>query len=163
MMPLEQSLTKHIRQSHPAFQRLERATEDILAKLKMPPLEAYAEQQQTTHRAPESIAPTTRDHSREPEPKAEHDIAGAPMEGLFEATQLNTLRARLRGDPNKRSSRRKVDSDLISQGILTLEEADEMLNLYVIHPQPGQSLTQQVQNIPDPIFVQYDHRRGSYT
>lgn len=51
------------------------------------------------------------------------------MEGLFEATQLNTLRARLRGDPNKKSSRRKLESDLISQGIITLEEAEEMLHL----------------------------------
>jgi hypothetical protein len=97
----------------------------------MPPLEAYSEphQPQTAARVPESIAPTTREHSREPEPKVEHNIAGAPMEGLFEATQLNTLRARLRGDPNKRSSRRKVESDLISQGIITIEEAQEMLQL----------------------------------
>jgi hypothetical protein len=117
------------RQSHPAFLRLERATEDILAKLKMPALETYSEPQQTALPVPESIAPTTREHSREPEPKAEHNIAGAPMEGLFEATQLNTLRARLRGDPNKRSSRRKVEADLISQGILSVEEAQEMLQL----------------------------------
>ncbi|ETN46077.1 uncharacterized protein HMPREF1541_00261 [Cyphellophora europaea CBS 101466] len=117
-------------QTHPAFQRLERATEDILAKLKMPNLEAYSEPQQPVQRMPESLAPTTREPSREPEPKAEHDIAGAPMEGLFEATQLNTLRARLRGDPNKRSSRRKVESDLISQGIISIEEAEEMLQLY---------------------------------
>jgi hypothetical protein len=117
---------------HPAFQRLERATEDILARLKMPPLDAYADAQpEALPKVLDSQAPTTREPSREPEPKAEHDIASAPMEGLFEATQLNTLRARLKGDPNKRSSRRKVEADLISQGILTLEEAEEMLALYV--------------------------------
>lgn len=92
----------------------------------MPPLESYFEVQ---HKIPESVAQTTRDNSREPEPKAEQDIAGAPMEGLFEATQLNTLRARLKGDSNKRSSRRRVESDLISQGVITLEEAEEMLAL----------------------------------
>jgi hypothetical protein len=76
------------------------------------------------------VAQTTRDNSREPENKVEHhDIAGAPMEGLFEATQLNTLRARLRGDPNKKSSRRKLEADLISQGIISLDEAEEMLQL----------------------------------
>lgn len=128
-MRLPAVLTKHLSQSHPALQRLEKATEDILAKLKMPPLDTYSEPQQTATRIPESIAPTTREHSREPEPKVEHNIAGAPMEGLFEATQLSTLRARLRGDPNKRSSRRKVESDLISQGILSIEEAQEMLQL----------------------------------
>lgn len=95
----------------------------------MAPLDSYGEHQQNAPRIPESLAPTTREHSREPEPKAEHNIAGAPMEGLFEATQLNSLRARLRADPNKRSSRRKVDSDLVSQGIITLEEAQEMLSL----------------------------------
>lgn len=116
-----------LRLMHPAFQRLERATEEILAKLKMPPLESYSEVQQ---KLPDSVAQTTRENSRDPEPKPEqHDLAGAPMEGLFEATQLNTLRARLRGDPNKRSSRRRVESDLISQGIITLEEAEEMLAL----------------------------------
>ena len=82
-----------------------------------------------------SVPQTTRDNSREPEPKHEQpDIAGAPMEGLFEATQLNTLRARLRGDPNKKSSRRKLEADLVSQGLISIEEAEEMLLLLALSP-----------------------------
>lgn len=95
----------------------------------MPPLDAYNEATQKPNEAV-SVPQTTRENSREAEPKTEHhDIAGAPMEGLFEATQLSTLRARLRGDPNKKSSRRRVEADLLSQGVITLEEAEEMLHL----------------------------------
>lgn len=128
------------RQPHPALARLDRAVEEILAKLKMPNLDTYAQstddtptRAQPVHRQhiPESVAQTTRENSRDPVPMAEqHDIAGAPMEGLYEATQLNTLRARLKGESNARSSRRKMESDLISQGVITLEEAEEMLVLF---------------------------------
>lgn len=115
-----------LRQPHPALVKLDRAVEDILAKLKMPNLESYSQTQPLL----DSIAQTTRENSRDPQPVPEqHDIAGAPMEGLYEATQLNTLRARLRGDPTAKSSRRKIESDLISQGLITLEEAEEMLQL----------------------------------
>jgi hypothetical protein len=101
--------------------------EDILAKLKMPSLESYA---QTPNAIPESVAQTTRENSREPPPQVEQDIAGAPMEGLYEATQLNTLRARLKhGDPTTKSSRRKLESDLVAQGHISLEEAEEMFHL----------------------------------
>ena len=104
----------------------------------MPSLDSYSEQDNPTsaptrHQGhiPESVAQTTRENSREPPPVPEqHDIAGAPMEGLYEATQLNTLRARLKGDPTTRSSRRKMESDLISQGLITLEEAEEMFHLF---------------------------------
>src|ERR1700754_1486837 len=100
----------------------------------MPNLESYSQ----THHVVDSVAQTTRENSRDPQPVPEqHDIAGAPMEGLYEATQLNTLRARLKGDPTARSSRRRMESDLISQGLITLEEAEEMLQLYVRSPSLG--------------------------
>lgn len=101
--------------------------EEILVKLKMPNLESYSQQ---PHHLVDSIAQTTRENSRDPVHAPEqHDIAGAPMEGLYEATQLNTLRARLKGDPTTRSSRRRMESDLISQGLIPLEEGEEMLQL----------------------------------
>ena len=117
-----------LRQTHPSVARLEKAVDDVLARLKMPTLESYTESR--INHIPDSIAQTTRENSREPPQPIEHDIAGAPMEGLYEATQLNTLRARLKhGDPNKRSSKRKMESDLVSQGLISVEEAEELLTL----------------------------------
>ena len=105
----------------------------------MPNLDSYGagqiESQPQNHAPatsmPDSVTQTTRENSRDPAPVAEqHDIAGAPMEGLFEATQLNTLRARLKPDPTAKSSRRKMESDLLSQGLITIEEAEEMFRLF---------------------------------
>ena len=109
--------------------RLEKAVEDVLSKLKMPALDSYIQGHAVNPL--DSIAQTTRENSREPhQVPVEHDIAGAPMEGLFEATQLSTLRARLKhGDPARRSSKKRMETDLISQGVITLEEAEEMLQL----------------------------------
>lgn len=132
------SLTKLHRQPHPSLVRLDRAVDDILAKLKMPNLDSYSQidnqiqvQDHAPRHIPESVAQTTRENSREAPPIPEqHDIAGAPMEGLYEATQLNTLRARLKGDPTARSSRRKMESDLISQSLINQEDADELFHLF---------------------------------
>ena len=131
-------LTELLRQPHPSLVRLDRAVDDILAKLKMPNLDSYNQndsQIQTQDHAPRqipgSVAQTTRENSREPPPIPEqHDIAGAPMEGLFEATQLSTLRARLKGESTARSSRRRMESDLLSQGVITPEDADELFHLF---------------------------------
>ena len=113
---------------HPSLARLEKAMDDVLGKLKMPSLETYSHTP-TTH-MPESVAQTTRENSREPPPQVEQDIAGAPMEGLFEATQLNTLRARLKNsDPTTKNAKRRIESDLVSQGLITEEEAEDMFHL----------------------------------
>ena len=99
----------------------------VLSKLKMPSLESYSH---TPTFIPESVAQTTRENSRDPPPQVEQDIAGAPMEGLYEATQLNTLRARLKhGGPTAKNARRRMESDLVSQVLITLEEAEDMFHL----------------------------------
>lgn len=119
------------RQMYPSITRLDRAVEDILTKLKMPSLGSYSRLQPGV----ESIAQNTRENSREPIPETEHDIGTAPMGSLFEVTQLNTLRSRLKhGDPGRRSSKRKLEADLIAQGIITVEEAEEMFTLFVLFP-----------------------------
>ena len=101
--------------------------EDVLGKLKLPSLESYTH---SPKHIPESVAQTTRENSREPPPQVEQDIAGAPMEGLFEATQLNTLRARLKhGDPTAKNARRRMESDMVSQGLISIEEAEDMFHL----------------------------------
>lgn len=113
-------------QPHPSIARLDNAVADILSRLKMPPLESYTRQQ----RVSESVSQTTRENSREPLPEGEHEMAPAPMGSLYEVTQLNSLRSRLKhGDPARRNSKTLMEADLISQGVITLEEAEEMLTL----------------------------------
>ncbi|KAJ4516460.1 hypothetical protein HRR83_001794 [Exophiala dermatitidis] len=190
--------------AHPAIVRLDRAVEDILARLKMPPLDSYlkthpSQQQQqqqqqqeeseqqtqsqadsktrpslspaaesktqyhqpqpdatsltapgsgsgssnshppglTTHHSSsnhlnlESNAQTTRENSREPNAEDAHEMAPAPMGSLYEVTQLNTLRSRLKyGDPARRNSRKNMEHDLISMGVISLDEAEEMFVLF---------------------------------
>ena len=111
--------------------------EEVLGKLKMPPLDSFEHTPISAVTAlprpnpiPESVAQTTRENSREPPPQVEQGIAGAPMEGLFEATQLNTLRARLKhGDPTAKNAKRRIESDLVSQGLISLEEAEQLFLL----------------------------------
>ncbi|RMZ90896.1 hypothetical protein DV736_g1861, partial [Chaetothyriales sp. CBS 134916] len=125
---LRMSLDDAEGREHQALLRLERATEDILGRLKMPSLESYSGAPKLV---PESVAQTTRENSREPAQQVDQDLAGAPMEGLYEATQLNILRARLKhGDPTTKNGRRRIESDLISQGLITLEEAEDMFHLF---------------------------------
>lgn len=150
---------------HPSVIRLDRAVEDILARLKMPALEAYSAPQgaplppqsqsdglllpptpsaatqqpatNNTHLAPpqvESTAQTTRENSREPGTADENnaaEMAPAPMGSLYEVTQLNTLRSRLKyGDMARRNSKKNMENDLISMGIIDADEAEEMLGLF---------------------------------
>ncbi len=104
----------------------------ILAKLDMPSLDSFG---------PGSIPPgtsgtakTTRENSREnsPHPDSKNDIASAPMEGLYEATHLSALRSRTGGPPTERRLRKNIESDLIAQGVIAVDEAERMLSLYVL-------------------------------
>lgn len=130
---------------HPSIVRLDRAVEDILSRLKMPPLESYTRTHPSQHHLPppppppppqlpapvESNAQTTRENSREPNQEDAQEVAPAPMGSLYEVTQLNTLRSRLKyGDPARRNSRKNMENDLISLGVLTTEEAEEMFGLF---------------------------------
>ncbi|KEF58831.1 uncharacterized protein A1O9_03674 [Exophiala aquamarina CBS 119918] len=135
---------------HPSIVRLDRAVEDILSRLKMPSLDAYglpgtsetrpavaptllAPTSQPGTNVPDTAAQTTRENSRDPNPEGqgEHEMAPAPMGSLYEVTQLNTLRSRLKyGDPARRNSKKNMEADLIALGILTVDEAEEMLALF---------------------------------
>ncbi|KIX02426.1 uncharacterized protein Z518_08367 [Rhinocladiella mackenziei CBS 650.93] len=118
---------------HPSIVRLDRAVENILSRLKMPPLESYSLGQPPQSSQPnpvDSNAQTTRENSREPQEDA-HEVATAPMGSLYEVTQLNTLRSRLKyGDPARRHSRKHMENDMISLGVITIEEAEDMFNLF---------------------------------
>lgn len=105
----------------------------------MPNLEAYASEVATEPPPPlpqkQPISDfqtnqTTRENSREPA-EDEKDMAPAPMGSLYEATQLNSLRTRLRtrANPRKRNAKRRMEADMISQNLLAEADAEELLNL----------------------------------
>jgi len=104
--------------------------EDILGRLKLPPLVSYSINPRSEEQKPIDYQ-TTRENSREPPGDAEHQMASAPMGSLYEVTQLNTLRTRLRrSHPSKKQhSRRTIESDIISQGLIAIEDAQELFDL----------------------------------
>jgi len=52
------------------------------------------------------------------------------MEGLYEATHLSALRSRTGGPPTERRLRKNIESDLIAQGVIAVDEAERMLSLF---------------------------------
>ncbi|KIW56571.1 hypothetical protein PV05_05223 [Exophiala xenobiotica] len=157
----------------PSVARLDRAVEDILAHLKMPPLESYSTTGPRSHSQSMSVLPesqsqmiqsqtqlpqpsvmgqgqqflaapeptsqsqTTRENSREPgtvgDENPSSEMAPAPMGSLYEVTQLNTLRSRLKyGDPARRNSKKNLnmEQDLVSLGLITLAEAEDLFSLF---------------------------------
>jgi len=100
----------------------------------MPALDTFANASEGEPPPPQKLHPhsefqTTRENSREP-PEDEKNIAPAPMGSLYEATQLNSLRSRLRrGNPRKRNAKRRMEADMISQNLLSIEDAEELLEL----------------------------------
>lgn len=101
----------------------------------MPSLETYHEGADVPAPAPQaqklntSEFLTTRENSREP-PEEEKDIAPAPMGSLYEVTQLNSLRSRLRQNhPRRRNNKRRMETDLVSENLISEDEAEEMLHM----------------------------------
>jgi hypothetical protein len=59
------------------------------------------------------------------------DVSPGPMNSLIEATRFNGLRSQLQSvKQRKAGGTRRMISDLISEKFITLEEAEEMLELY---------------------------------
>lgn len=119
--------------THPTIRKIERALEEVLQKLEMPSLETYANDGESEMplppKQPASEFQTTRENSKEPA-EEEKALAPAPMGSLFEATQLNSLRTRLRRvNPRKRTAKRRMEADMISQNLLSMEHAEELLEL----------------------------------
>ena len=104
----------------------------------MPGLDSYANNGEAEPSQPPKQQPqpasefqTTRENSREPA-EDEKDMAPAPMGSLYEATQLNSLRTRLRRvNPRKRNAKRRMEADMISQNLLSIADGEELLALYV--------------------------------
>jgi len=100
----------------------------------MPPLDTYANTSESEPPQPQKLQPTsefqtTRENSREPADD-EKNIAPAPMGSLYEATQLNSLRTRLRRvNPRKRNAKRRMEADMVSQSLLSVTDAEELLEL----------------------------------
>ena len=128
---------------HPSIVRLDRAVEDILSQLKMPQLETYSRIHPSQHLQPpppllalpvpaETNAQTTRESSRELMHQEDaQEVAPAPMGSLYEVTQLNTLRSRLKyGEPARRNSKKNMENDLVSMGVMSIDEAEEMFSLF---------------------------------
>lgn len=100
----------------------------------MPALDTYVNASESEPLQPQKLQPasefqTTRENSREP-PEDEKNIAPAPMGSLFEATQLNSLRTRLRrANPRKRNAKRRMEADMVAQSLLSKADAEELLEL----------------------------------
>lgn len=104
----------------------------------MPNLESYANEVAIEPPLPPPQKPsvpefqtnqTTRENSRDPV-EDEKDLAPAPMGSLYEATQLNSLRTRLRRvNPRKRNAKRRMEADMVSQNLLSIADAEELLEL----------------------------------
>ena len=116
-----------LRQTQLTITKLERALEDVLEKLEMPALDLYV--------SPSIVGPhlpprSTRHNSEEPV-ENERAVSPDPLNSLIEATQLNGLRSQLRSVKQRRKGgMRRMDCDMISEKVITFEEADEMLVLY---------------------------------
>lgn len=112
--------------------KLERALEDVLEKLNMPALELYAQREIVQ---PSQSPRQTRQNSPEPtrvDNGDERDLSPGPMGSLIEATRLSGLRSQLRSAKQRRKGgMRRMYSDLISESILSEDEAEKMLELSV--------------------------------
>ncbi|KAL1854048.1 hypothetical protein Daus18300_011546 [Diaporthe australafricana] len=111
--------------------KLSRAIEDILDKLGMPDIEMYSQPAVVeAHQPPQE----TRQHSEEPaadKETRERNVSPDPMKSLIEATRLNGLRSQLRSSKlRKKGGMRRMDCDLVSEKIISFEEAEEMLALF---------------------------------
>lgn len=118
--------------------KLERALEDVLEKLNLPALDLYAP---TEIVEPSQSPRPTRQNSQEPGASnsrpQERDLSPGPMGSLIEATRLDGLCSQLRSSKQRRKGgMRRMDSDLISEKILSNEEAEGMLEL-LVKPAPS--------------------------
>lgn len=112
--------------------KLERALEDVLEKLNMPALDMYA---QTPIVEPVQSPRSTRQNSQEPvvavPKRGDRDVSPGPMQSLIEATRLKGLFSQLRsGKQRRKGGMRRMDTDLISEKVITYEQAEEMFGLY---------------------------------
>lgn len=120
------------RQTHPTIRKIERALEDVLQKLHMPGLDSYARASDQDALVPQRITSgfMTRENSRDPPVDEERGMAPAPMGSLYEVTQLRDLKSRLPVSHSRRThGRRQMETDIISQGVISAEDAEELLAL----------------------------------
>lgn len=111
--------------------KLSRAVEDILDKLGMPHIDMYSQPTVVeAHRPPQE----TRQHSEEAaadKDTRERNVSPDPMKSLIEVTRLNGLRSQLRsGKLRKKGGMRRMDSDLVSDKVISFDEAEGMLALF---------------------------------
>lgn len=79
------------------------------------------------------------------------DVSPDPINSLIEATQLNGLRSQLRSSKQRRKGgMRRKDHDLISENLITIVEAEEMLALF----QSTQSQHLFSATLPDDVTVE---------
>lgn len=120
------------RQTNTTIFKLERALEDVLEKLNMPALDMYA---QTPIVEPVQSPRSTRQNSQEPMPKrGDRDVSPGPMRSLIEATRLDGLFSQLRsGRQRRKGGMRRMDTDLISEKVITYEQAEELFEMYALY------------------------------
>lgn len=110
--------------------KIQRAVEDILDKLDMPSLELF---KQPIIAQPNSAPLETRANSEElskvtAKEYAQRNVSPDPMNSLMEATKLNGLRSQLRtAKLRRKGGMRRMESDLISDGVISHEEAHTLL------------------------------------
>lgn len=107
--------------------KLERALEDVLEKLQMPALDLYVTPAIVRSRhAPRETRPNSEEWD-----EGAREVSPDPLNSLMEATQLNGIRSQLRSVKLRRKGgMRRRDHDLISENLLSQEEAEELLEVF---------------------------------
>ncbi|KAK5074626.1 hypothetical protein LTR70_010221 [Exophiala xenobiotica] len=110
--------------------KLERALEDVLEKFSMPALDLYVS---PAIKDQQHQGQLTRSNSEEPQ-RNERDVSPDPINSLIEATQLGGLRSQLRSAKQRRKGGMlRTDHDLVSERVITLQEAKKMLGTTQSH------------------------------
>lgn len=113
------------------------AVQDILKRLSMPALQplratSSAEDQQETSPYDDTVVEKVEDvgpscdNSPKLPPQTE-SLQNVPIESLYQITRLRSLRAENSGDESKADE----GSDVVSKGIVSLEEAERLTTLYL--------------------------------
>ncbi|KAI5202833.1 hypothetical protein E4T39_04564 [Aureobasidium subglaciale] len=122
---------------HRDISNMHGAVQDILKKLSMPalqPLKAPTAAEDPQETSPyddtvvekvEDVGPSC-DNSPKLPPQTE-SLQNVPIESLYQITRLRSLRAENSGDESKADE----GSDVVSKGIVTLEEAERLTTLYL--------------------------------
>jgi hypothetical protein len=128
--------------------QLQSAVSDILRQLNLPRLENLTPKSHTTGSPPAADhqhdirsprarhVPQTVNMVREPSTGPDENdgdvLAAAPMASLFEVTKLQNIRNNIQAPPPNPRSRTNLENDFISQGKISMSDAEELFHQFSI-------------------------------